>query len=393
MLGTAADAELAFDPPLVVPALLVLNALWFFVCVVVSIRWGLTPARALSESHPEVLHRFGAVSGVDLLRGGWWRLLSACFVHIGALHLVVNLFALGMMGPLAELLWGRGRLLLIYFVSGLAGSAMAMTLKPEVAVAGASGAIWGIQMSLFAWLSANRHRLPPDLASDWFRRLCVVLALNAGVSFLPGVSWAGHLGGGAAGFAVAVLLNAARSLDRGRRIGAWVLVALLPLACVAGLAAAMGAKGIPGWHRLQQRLAAETEARLATERQKLLFDEFCARVLPRVEPLAPEAVKPLEAKAVAALVAQKRSAERVAEIRLQAERLKAIGEALLSDTAGADPSDLYTAKARAIAAARVEAFGLLLGLLGNPNRPTDEEWEAWQRARRKADLLWSHAQE
>ena len=65
----------------------------------------------------------GAVSGADLLNGEWWRLLTACFVHIGALHLIGNMFALAMMGPLAELLWGRGRLLLIYLASGLAGSA------------------------------------------------------------------------------------------------------------------------------------------------------------------------------------------------------------------------------------------------------------------------------
>ena len=154
--------------------------LWFFVCAVVSIRWGLTPTRALSEGHPPVLHRFGAVSGLDLLKGEWWRLISCCFVHFGAFHLVVNMLALAMMGPLAELLWGRGRLVIIYFVSGLAGSALAMALRPDSVLAGASGAIWGIQMSLFAWLFTFRQRLPPDLVSDWFRRLCVVFALNAG---------------------------------------------------------------------------------------------------------------------------------------------------------------------------------------------------------------------
>src|SRR5215207_4630726 len=139
----ARNTELIINPPLVVPALLMANALWFFVCAVYSIRWGLTPSRALSEGHPEVLHRFGAIHGSDLLAGEWWRLLTCCFVHIGALHLIGNLFALAMMGPLAELLWGRVRLLLIYVVSGLAGSALAMALRPDSTLAGASGAIWG----------------------------------------------------------------------------------------------------------------------------------------------------------------------------------------------------------------------------------------------------------
>ena len=319
------------NPPLVVPVLLMANALWFFVCAVWSIRWGLTPARALSESHPEVLHRFGAVTGIDLVNGEWWRLLSSCFVHFGAWHLIINMLALAMMGPLAELLWGRGRLLLIYFLSGLAGSSLAMALRPDSILAGASGAIWGIQMSLFAWLFTFRQHLPPDLASDWFRRLSVVFVLNAGVSFLPGVSWEGHLGGGVAGFAVAGLLNAARFGDRPRRVSAWILLALLPLLCIAGVAAAMDAKGMPGWQHLHQRLASEQEpqrersnsgTQAPVEREQKLRDaqiEFNREVIPRLAQLGPEAVKPIEGEVGVLLSLSKRSPERVtaAQARVQ----------------------------------------------------------------------------
>ena len=166
----------------------------------------------------EALYRLGASNPYAVLvEHQWWRLITACFVHIGVLHLIVNMFALAMMGPLAELLWGRRRLLLIYLISGLAGSALAMAIRPDSLLAGASGAIWGIQMSLFAWLFTFRRHLPADLAADWFRRLSVVFVLNAGVSFLPGISWEGHLGGGVAGFLAAGLLNAARFGDRPRR--------------------------------------------------------------------------------------------------------------------------------------------------------------------------------
>jgi membrane associated rhomboid family serine protease len=393
-LPTPRAEDLGLEPPVVVPVLLMANALWFFVCAVVGIRWGLTPARALSEGHTEVLHRFGAVSGADLLDGEWWRLLTACFVHIGALHLIGNLFGLAMMGPLAELLWGRGRLLVIYLVSGLAGSALAMAVRPDAILAGASGAIWGVQMSLFAWLYAYRGRLPADFAGDCFRRLCVVFALNAGVSFLPGVSWAGHLGGGLAGFVAAGLLNASRFGDRPRRVAARVLLALMPVACVGGLAAAMDAKGLPGWQHLQQRVASEREAREAAARKQRLRDARAAyevHVAPRLEKLAPDAVQPLERKVGLLLALKKRSPEQVAAARAQVVQLKDTAERLVEYSSGpptgVEAVDRAAARAGAFAAARVRSFDLLLGLADDPDPPTAAAWDAWQAARGEADAL------
>jgi membrane associated rhomboid family serine protease len=240
------DPDLALRPPVAVPGLLMANAVWFFICAVWGIRWGLTLTDSLWRGHPEVLHRFGAVRGTDLLAGEWWRLFTCCFVHVGALHLLLNLFALAMMGPLAELLWGRGRLLLIYVLSGLGGSALAMAIRPDPLLAGASGAIWGIQMSLFVWLWAFRDRLPSDVAADWLRRLTVVFLLNAAGSLLPNVSWEGHLGGGLAGLLTAGLLNAARSGGRGRRLAAWLLLTLLPAVCVLGWRGRWARRACPG---------------------------------------------------------------------------------------------------------------------------------------------------
>lgn len=393
------NTDLALRPPLVVPALLLANALWFFICAVVSIRWGLSPSRSLSEGHPDVLHRFGAVSGTDLLAGQWWRLLTACFVHIGVLHLVGNMFALAMMGPLAELLWGRLRLLLIYLISGVAGSALAMALRPDTLLAGASGAIWGVQMSLFAWLFAFRRHLPPDLAGDWFRRLGVVFVLNAGVSFLPGVSWEGHLGGGVAGFLAAGLLIVARFGDRRRRLSAWVLLALLPVLFVAGLSAAMDAKGMRGWQRLRERRAAEQVRREGQERRQRFADavsEFKAQVEPRLAQLAPAAVRQAELEAGVLLTMSKRS-PRAAALRDKVTALKAEADEVVRFTGGeptgSAPFDRHRDRARAFAAARSQSLGLLLAMLDSPEPPGKEAWGAWQSSRREADRLWGELTE
>jgi membrane associated rhomboid family serine protease len=390
-----AGADLALRPPLVVPALLMANVLWFFICAVVGIKWGLAPSRSILEGHADALHRFGAVTGADLLKGEWWRLLTSCFVHIGALHLIGNMFALAMMGPLAELLWGRLRLLLIYLISGLAGSALAMALRPDAMLAGASGAIWGVQMSLFAWLFAFRRHLPPDLASDWFRRLAVVFVLNAGVSFLPGVSWEGHLGGGVAGFLAAGLLNAARFGDRHRRAAAWLLLALLPALFVGGLAAAMDAKGVRGWQQLRQRLAARRQVQEDRERAQRLTEalgEFGERVEPRLRELAPDAVQPAERNALLLLARKKRPAELLNPARARLGELKAAADEVVRLAAagptGSERFDRTRERARAFAAARSRALGLLLAMLDSPELPKAEAWKEWQSARRDADRLW-----
>jgi membrane associated rhomboid family serine protease len=392
------EGGIPLRPPLVVPVLLMANALWFFVCAVVSIRWGLTPSRSLSEGHPDVLHRFGAVSGIDLLNGEWWRLITSCFVHIGVLHLIGNLFALAMMGPLAELLWGRSRLLLIYFISGLAGSALAMTLRPDVLLAGASGAIWGIQMSLFAWLFAFRRHLPPDLASDWFRRLGVVFVLNAGISFLPGVSWEGHLGGGVAGFLAAGLLNAARFGDQRRRISAGIMLAFLPLLFVGALAAAMDAKGMPGWQHLRQKIADDQQRHERAERQTKLREaqtEYVSQITPRLVQISPDAVRQTQTEfdAGVLLAMTKRTPERVQAIREKVESLKkAADEAVQSATrepTGVERFDQLRERAKAFAAERAKSFGLLLEMLASAGPPKQETWDAWQASRRESERLWT----
>lgn len=75
--------------------------------------------------------------------GQYWRLLTAIFLHAGALHLVVNLIALFQLGRFYELMFGTRRFLLIYFASGLAGS-VASTFWNDGPSVGASGAILGI---------------------------------------------------------------------------------------------------------------------------------------------------------------------------------------------------------------------------------------------------------
>ena len=69
------------------------------------------------------LLRWGANVGPLTTGGQWWRTLTSMFVHIGLVHLAVNLIALADLGRTAERLFGAGAFLGIYGASGIVGAA------------------------------------------------------------------------------------------------------------------------------------------------------------------------------------------------------------------------------------------------------------------------------
>src|SRR5205823_3693141 len=87
----------------------------------------------------------GYLYGPFVAQGDWWRLVTAPFLHYGPIHLGFNMLFLYWVGTPAEQYLGRARFLLVYLVSGLAGSAVALVLTPNVVTFVASGAVFGIR--------------------------------------------------------------------------------------------------------------------------------------------------------------------------------------------------------------------------------------------------------
>src|SRR5947208_15592918 len=92
-----------------------------------------------------------------------------------------------------EALWGSGRFLALYLISGVCGSCVAVWYNPGeggkvTVLAGASGALWGVMTSEVVWLLLNRSHLPPGDYRYWISQLSFTLLLNVGVSMLPNVS-------------------------------------------------------------------------------------------------------------------------------------------------------------------------------------------------------------
>src|SRR5207244_3556444 len=89
-----------------------------------------------------VLNRL-AVSAVAVTAGEGWRLVSYCLVHIGALHLLLNISGHLVDGPAVERMFGSGRLLFLWVLAGLGGGCAVVLAGPGGA-AGSSGAWCGL---------------------------------------------------------------------------------------------------------------------------------------------------------------------------------------------------------------------------------------------------------
>ncbi|WP_107653512.1 rhomboid family intramembrane serine protease [Nocardia suismassiliense] len=158
--------------------------------------------------------------------GEWWRVIGSGFLHYGPIHLLLNMFALYVIGRDGELVLGRLRYLAVYLVSLLGGSAAVMAFAQESATAGASGAVYG----LFGAITVILIRLRQNA-----NQMLILIGINVFISFsLPGISLWGHLGGLAAGTLATLGILflpgwlRVKSQESARLIG-WIAVAVLAL--------------------------------------------------------------------------------------------------------------------------------------------------------------------
>jgi membrane associated rhomboid family serine protease len=137
--------------------------------------------------------------------GEYYRLVTSMFLHYGALHLLMNMWALWILGRSLEGALGPTRFLTLYLVSGLGGGVASYLFSPDSLGAGASGAIFGLFAALFVVL----RRLGRDVTT-----LIPLLVINIAISFAPGISFTAHAGGFIIGGIVAFVLAYAPRKNR-----------------------------------------------------------------------------------------------------------------------------------------------------------------------------------
>ncbi|TVR97324.1 MAG: rhomboid family intramembrane serine protease [Rhodospirillales bacterium] len=225
---TSVDAHRS---PVMTMTLIVINVSVFF------IQLGMTP-----EQHLRFLYQYALVPAVygapeaaraaGLDPHNYLPLITNTFLHGGFLHIIFNMWMLWLFGVPLEDRLGPWRFLLFYLAAGTAGSLthLGFNLYSTVPALGASGAIAGV-LGGFTWLfpRAKVSVVIPiiivPLILQWpalvFTALWLTLQVIQGTAALGadpatgGIAWWAHIGGFAAGLAIAVWLRA------GRRRGPW----------------------------------------------------------------------------------------------------------------------------------------------------------------------------
>lgn len=148
----------------------------------------------------------GAVYGPAVAAGEWWRLITAAFLHLGLLHILFNMYALWLFGPIMEQMYGHVEFAVIYLLCALGGNVLTILFAPDVPALGASGAIFGLFGLAFV-VSRRRHLLLGPQARAMLSRVGTLLVLNLFITFtVPFISWTGHLGGLLVGGVIGLLL-------------------------------------------------------------------------------------------------------------------------------------------------------------------------------------------
>jgi membrane associated rhomboid family serine protease len=136
--------------------------------------------------------------GTGLADGGYYRLVTAMFLHVNIFHIALNMYALYWLGRSVEPQLGWWRFSGLYFASGIAGNVVAYVVAPNSIAEGASGAIYGLFAAM--WIVARRIGLDTS-------QITAVIGLNLVLSFvIARISWQAHIGGLVAGALIALVL-------------------------------------------------------------------------------------------------------------------------------------------------------------------------------------------
>jgi membrane associated rhomboid family serine protease len=194
--------------PWVTPIIVGLNVAVFAVMAVAT--------KKLGQFTPQELLNWGSNFGLLTVNGQWWRLFTALFVHFSLLHLLLNMWVLWNVGGLCERLFGRTTLLFLYVSAGVLASLTSVAWNPGDSSVGASGAIFGLLGAFLAFLSQQRHQIPPTIVrKHWISTSAFVLFNLVSGAIQPGIDNAAHVGGLLSGFVLGFML--ARPLDRETR--------------------------------------------------------------------------------------------------------------------------------------------------------------------------------
>jgi len=153
------------------------------------------------------LLKWGANWGPLSLGPQPWRMLTSNYVHIGIIHIALNMWCLWSLGTLAQRIFEPWTYVLVYTGCGLAGSLTSLWWHPMVVGAGASGAIFGLAGALIAVLQLGKLPIPKEAVRGTLKSLLLFAGYNLFFGLTAGVDNSAHVGGLLSGLAVGAVLS------------------------------------------------------------------------------------------------------------------------------------------------------------------------------------------
>jgi rhomboid protease GluP len=203
------------------PLIIDINILLFIIMVLS----GPDIAKNLFGPDTETILKWGGNFRAFTLNGEWWRLFTCMFLHIGIMHLLLNMYALLYIGILLEPILGKWRFALAYLLTGLVASMTSIFWHDQIVSAGASGAIFGMYGVFLALITTNiidAKARKPLLGS-----MTIFIGYNLLFGLKGGIDNSAHIGGLLSGFVIGYIFYPGLTKERWRypSIAGSVLVA------------------------------------------------------------------------------------------------------------------------------------------------------------------------
>lgn len=228
---------------------------------------------------------YAANNGAATTDGEWWRLLTSMFTHYGAIHLLLNMWALFQAGHFLEKVMGRRLYALTYLGSGLAGGLLSIAWhRDQIWSAGASGAVFGVYGAILGYMLRQKKALPAGVYQSMMKSSLTFAGYNIVYGMArTGIDNAAHLGGITGGFVLGWLLalpvdRDMRAQHTGRRLqlGLTAIGVMLVLGIALTPRFDYRVRDVMAWETANEGLP-EMETSLMQEHQKYFEQLFAGK--------------------------------------------------------------------------------------------------------------------
>jgi membrane associated rhomboid family serine protease len=170
--------------------------------------------------------------------GQWWRLFTACLMHVSFMHFWMNFLVLLHFARIVEGLIHRAYVPLLFLISGACGSLFSLVLYPHTTSVGASGGIMGLLGFVTVAAYTDGKKFPPKYLRRSIEAIVFIAVFGLiGFAFIDN---AAHLGGLCAGLAIAWVFRPDKEKGGSRRaianISVISILALIVLGVISGVA-------------------------------------------------------------------------------------------------------------------------------------------------------------